>query len=76
MMLNIFYQSLFNDYIDEIKINLLTQGSILSNQISKDYDNLEKEAVFNYVSEYVKEMSLKLDSRILILNKEKEVVID
>ncbi|MEA3423036.1 MAG: histidine kinase dimerization/phospho-acceptor domain-containing protein, partial [Bacillota bacterium] len=76
MMINIFYQSLFNEYIDEIKINLLTQGSILSNQISKDYDNLEKEAVFNYVSEYVKEMSLKLDSRILIINREKEVVVD
>ena len=76
MMLNIFYQSLFDNYTDEIKINLLTQGSILSNQISKDYDNLEKEAVFNYVSNYVKEVSLKLDSRILILNKEKEVLID
>jgi len=73
MMLNIFYQSLFDNYTDEIKINLLTQGSILSNQISKDYDNLEKEAVFNYVSNYVKEVSLKLDSRILILNKEVSV---
>lgn len=76
MMLNIFYQSLFNDYVDEFKINLLTQGSILTTQISKDYDNLEKEAVFDYVSKYVKETSLKLDSRILILNKEKKVLID
>ncbi|MBN2261168.1 MAG: HAMP domain-containing protein [Clostridiales bacterium] len=76
MMINIFYQSLINDYIDEIKINLLTQGSILSNQISKDFDNIEKDSVYSYVSEYIKDTSLKLESRILILDKQKEVIVD
>ena len=75
-MFNIFYQSLLDNYTEEIKVNLLTQGSILSNQISEDYENLEKESVYSYVTKYVKDSSIKLNSRVLILSNQKEVVID
>ncbi len=75
-MFNIFYQSLLDNYTEEIKVNLLTQGSILSNQISEDYENLEKESVYSYVTKYVKDSSIKLNSRVLILSEEKEVIID
>lgn len=75
-MFNIFYQSLLDNYTEEIKVNLLTQGSILSNQISEDYENLEKESVYTYVTKYVKDSSIKLNSRVLILSQEKEVIID
>lgn len=54
----------------------MTQGSILSNQISEDYENLEKESVYSYVTKYVKDSSIKLNSRVLILSNQKEVIID
>lgn len=57
-------------------MNLLTQGSILSNQISDDFNNLDKESVYQYVLEYIKDTSLNLDSRILVLTSEREVLID
>lgn len=76
MMFNIFYQSLRDNYIEEAKINLLTQGSILSNQISDDYGNLEKASVYDYVLNYIKDTSLRLESRILVLSLSKEVLID
>lgn len=76
LMFNIFYQSLRDNYIEEAKINLLTQGSIVSNQVADDYANLEKGSVYNYVADYIKDTSLKLDSRVLVLSREKEVLID
>jgi signal transduction histidine kinase len=75
-MFNIFYQSLRADYIEEMKVNLMTQGSILSNQLAEDYDNLARESVYKYVTKYIKNTSINIDSRILVLSDEKEVLID
>jgi len=76
MMFNIFHISLKDNYIDEFKINLITQGSIIANQISKNYDNLDIETTYNYANNYIKETSAKINSRVLIIDYDKEVLID
>lgn len=76
MMFNIFYSSLKDNYTDEFKSNLITQGSIIANQISKSYDNLKIETTYNYVKNYIKETSAKINSRVLVISDDKEVLID
>lgn len=68
--------SLKSNNIQEKKISLLTQGSIISNRVSPNFYAIEKEHTKIYVEKVVKNMSLEINSRIMVVDKDHKVLID
>ncbi len=65
-----------NDFIREIGDYALSQGKIITEQVEPSFDNLSSEYTFQYVENLVKRYSLEMNSRILLINKLGDVVLD
>lgn len=78
LIINIFlYHSFLNNKIEETKVNLKTQGSIISSQINQVLPYYQSnEYSEDYIDDVLKEYSLEIGSRILVVNPSHEVLFD
>lgn len=76
IMFNIFQSSLIERTETEKKLSYLTQGSILTNQISKSYDDIVSYDTFYEIKKIVTDTSLDVGGRILVLDSAGKVIID
>ncbi|SCZ77184.1 Signal transduction histidine kinase [Acidaminobacter hydrogenoformans DSM 2784] len=63
-------------YIRDRNLSLLTQVNILSNQITPNYYGIEMENTRTYLQDLIKNYSLDINARILLLDNTGKVLID
>ncbi len=68
--------SLTNHLINEKKEYLISQGNIVSDQIAPSFVSSYSKSRFSYVEKVVKNLSLRINSRVLVLNRAGVVLID
>ncbi len=77
MPLNILVDaSLTNYFINEKKQALISQGNILADQIAPSFVVSYSKSRFSYMEKVVKGLSLRIDSRVLVMNRAGDVIID
>lgn len=75
-MLSFVTESLKNDSISEIKVQMLSQGNIIADQVESSFTGISNEYTFQYLENLVKRQSLDINSRILLLNTDGLVLLD
>lgn len=75
-MLSFVTESLKMDSISEIKIQMLSQGNIIADQMETSFAGISNEYTYQYIENLVKRHSLDINSRILLLNKNGLVLLD
>ncbi len=68
--------SLTNYFINEKKQSLLSQGTIVADQIAPSFVAYYSKSRFSYIEKVVKGLSLRIDSRVLVLNRTGDVIVD
>lgn len=68
--------SLTSNNIQEKKEGLLTQGNIISNRVSPNFYAIEKDHTKLYLENIIKNMSLDIDSRVMVVGMDGRVLID
>ena len=76
LMLSFVTESLKNDSISEIKVQMLSQGNIIADQVESSFTGISNEYTFQYLENLVKRQSLDINSRILLLNTDGLVLLD
>jgi signal transduction histidine kinase len=77
LLINSFVNASLTKYlIDEKKDALITQANIISDRVAPNYYALNKEYTFDYIKSIIKNLSLQLDSRVIILDDKGIVLID
>ncbi|MGB3368304.1 MAG: ATP-binding protein [Acidaminobacteraceae bacterium] len=64
------------NFIEDKQISLFTQGNIVANQLEGEVASLNKQEYKNLVEKSIKKQSIKLKSRILVVNVDGFVLID
>lgn len=62
--------------MDEKQRNLISQGTIVADQIAPSLAALGAQEAFEYMEDFVKALSLRLESRVLVVDKTGEVLLD
>lgn len=75
-MISFINETLKVNAVDDMKISLLTQGNIISNQVSLNFYGLNKDTTRDYVSSLIKRYSLDIGSRILVIDSHGMVQLD
>lgn len=75
-MLSFVTESLKMDSISEIKVQMLSQGNIIADQVETSFTGISNEYTYQYIENLVKRHSLDINSRILLLNKDGLVLLD
>ncbi len=68
--------SLTNHLINEKKESIISQGNIVADQIAPSFVASYSKSRFSYIEKVVKNLSLRINSRVLVLNRAGSVVID
>ncbi|MBN2899422.1 MAG: HAMP domain-containing protein [Clostridia bacterium] len=76
LMLSFVNESLKMDAVSEIKVNMLSQGSIIADQVENVFEGISNEYTYQYLENLVKRQSLEINSRVLLLNLDGIVVLD
>ncbi len=77
LMINILIQdSLVNQLVTEKKEALISRGNIVSDQIGSSLASAYSKDNIDYIKSVVKRLSIKIDSRVLVLNHSSVVVVD
>lgn len=75
-MVSFVNESLKLDAISEIKVNMLSQGSIIADQVESSFEGISNEYTYQYLENLVKRQSLEINSRVLLVNTDGIVVLD
>ena len=75
-MVSFVTESLKINEIEDLKVSMLSQANIISDQIEPIFLGIQNENTFNYVVSIVKKNSLEINSRIFLLNMRGDVVVD
>ncbi len=76
-MINVLIQeSLVNQLVAEKKESLISRGNIAADQIASSLVSAYSKTNIDYIKKVIKELSLKIDSRVLVLNRSSVVVVD
>ncbi len=77
LLINAFINaSLIRNLMDEKQRNLMSQGNIVADQIAPSFMAISSPQSFEYMQSIVKALSLRLESRVLIVDRKGEVLID
>lgn len=76
LMVSFVNESLKLDAISEIKVNMLSQGSIIADQVESSFEGISNEYTYQYLENLVKRQSLEINSRVLLVNTDGIVVLD
>ncbi|WP_430883064.1 sensor histidine kinase [Fusibacter sp. JL216-2] len=76
LMISFINETLKVNAVRDMKINLLTQGNIIADEVAPDFYRLGISSTRSYVESVIKKYSLDLDARILILNEHGRVQLD
>lgn len=76
-MLNSFLtENLRLSYLNEKKISLLTQSNIISNRVAPYISQNGSKYIDNMMNDIVKDLSLEINSRVMIADKNKMIITD
>lgn len=75
-MLSFVHESLKLDSISEMKVQMLSQGNIIADQVETSFTGISNDSTYQYLENLVKRHSLDINSRILLLNNEGVVLLD
>lgn len=75
-MISFINETLKVNAVEDMQINLLTQGNIIADEVAPDFYRLGISSTRSYVENVIKKYSLDLDARILILNEHGRVQLD
>jgi signal transduction histidine kinase len=75
-MVSFVNESLKLDAISEMKVNMLSQGSIIADQIESSFVGISNEYTYQYLENLVKRQSLEINSRVILVNTDGIVVLD
>lgn len=76
LMMSFVTESLKMDSISEMKVQMLSQGNIIADQVESSFTGISNEYTFQYLENLVKRQSLDIHSRILLINKVGVVLLD
>lgn len=77
LLINAFINAaLIRNLMDEKQRNLISQGTIVADQIAPSFMSLSSPQSFDYIQTIVKALSLRQSSRVLIVDRAGEVLID
>ncbi len=69
-------ESLVNQLVAEKKESLISRGNIAADQIASSLVSAYSKTNIDYIKDVIKELSLNIDSRVLVLNRSSVVVVD
>lgn len=75
-MLSFVTESLKMDSISDMKVQMLSQGNIIADQVETSFTGISNEYTYQYLENLVKRHSLDINSRILLLNNDGLVLLD
>lgn len=75
-MMSFVTESLKMDSISEMKVQMLSQGNIIADQVETSFTGMSNEYTYQYVENLVKRQSIDINARILLLNKDGRVLLD
>lgn len=77
LLINAFINaSLIRNLMDEKQRNLISQGTIVADQLAPSMVAMGAQEAFDYMETIVKGLSLRLESRVVVVDKAGEVLID
>ena len=77
LLINAFINaSLIRNLMDEKQHNLMSQGSIVADQIASSFVAISSQDSFDYMQSVVKALSLRLGSRVMVVDRSGLVLID
>ncbi|MCK8060693.1 MULTISPECIES: cell wall metabolism sensor histidine kinase WalK [unclassified Fusibacter] len=77
LLINAFINASLTEYLmEEKKDNLLSQGTIVSDQIAPSISSYQNRQSLDYAESIIKSLSLRLNTRVLVVDRSGEVIVD